>query len=115
MISLLPGTTPQDTDGIYKIIDLLSDPKKVKAQLDEIVAAKQGALNVLKQAQDAQDAADAKHKTAAVREAALASREANLVSREAAVAARESAVGIREALWEQTKREIKETLVAAGA
>lgn len=41
MLSLTPNTTPGDTHGVYRLLDLLVDPNAVKQRLEELTKAKQ--------------------------------------------------------------------------
>lgn len=61
MISLLPNTTPSDTNGAFAVLALLSDPKAAKKRLEELVQHAKGAQEVLTAAQQTQIAADKRH------------------------------------------------------
>lgn len=64
MISLLPNTTPSDTNGAFAVLALLTDDNKFKKRLKELVQHAKGAQEVLQAAQKTQTEADKKHAAA---------------------------------------------------
>lgn len=93
MISLIPGTTPQDTNGTFAVLALLADPAVAKKRLDELVAAAKDAVAKradLAEAQKANEsrsaALDVRAKNADVRDAQLGRREDGIKAQEDALA-----------------------------
>ena len=110
MISLMNNTTPQDTGGLFKLLELLSNPVAVERRLSEIVREKQDAQKLLEDAVAAQEAAQAA-------KADIQKRVAELDTREEAVTQREHVVTQRERRWQEFKQELggKIAKIAAGA
>jgi uncharacterized protein (DUF3084 family) len=99
MISLTPNSTPQDTNGAFAVLAVISDPAAAKKRLAELIDASKEFEAALKAAQEAE---------AKAREAAstLDKREAEITRREQEVAARELAISEREKQWAETRAHI---------
>ena len=55
MFNLLSSGTPADTSAVFALLAVLADPAGTRKQLEEIVAAKQAALDARKDAESAQN------------------------------------------------------------
>jgi hypothetical protein len=96
MISLTHNTSPADTNGVFSLLALLTDPKAAGARLQELFAAKQEFDKTVEKAQAAQDEAKKHVEVAALREKALIAREEQISKREQAVRDRENGVNGRD-------------------
>jgi hypothetical protein len=65
MISLTPGTTPQETAAAFVILALIADPAAAKKRLDELVAEKNAAIQAAADAKAATEATTAAQAKAA--------------------------------------------------
>lgn len=111
MVALTPTSTPQDTNGVYAIIALISDATAAKKRLDELNKVAEDARTTLEQATAASRQAEADRRATAKAVEDLKAREAQLdelhARRVADLAARESALADHEADFQQMSAETK--------